>query len=118
LATVSMLEAIALVYGRPDETATCLLDAGRGEIYVGEYQVSAADISSVVREHITKLDAFAVEAIGNSGHLLTPDSKIADALQAADIDVRLVPAIQADGIGRIGLRRLITGETSDPATID
>jgi tRNA threonylcarbamoyladenosine biosynthesis protein TsaB len=118
LATVSMLEAVALIYGRPSETATCLLDAGRREIYVGEYQLSAADISSVVQEHITRLDTFSVEAASNSGHLLTPDSKVAESLGAANIDVRLVPAIHADGIGRIGICKLIAGESADPATID
>jgi len=118
LATVSMLEAVALMYGRPDETATCLLDAGRGEIYVGEYQLSAGGISSLVEEYIAKLDALVGEAACKSGHPLTPDAKIAEVLQAANIDIRLVPAIHADGVGRIGIRKLIAGENSDPATID
>jgi len=118
LATVSMLEAIALTHGRPDETATSLLDAGRGEIYVGEYHVSAGGIADPVHEYIVKLNAFGAEAVGNSDHMLTPDSKVAEALRAANINVRLVPAIHADGIGRIGIRKLITGEAADPATID
>ncbi|HME31175.1 MAG TPA: tRNA (adenosine(37)-N6)-threonylcarbamoyltransferase complex dimerization subunit type 1 TsaB [Terriglobales bacterium] len=119
LATMSMLEAIALIFGRPDEITTCSLDAGRGEVYVGEYQVSAGGIAKVVHEYITKLDAFAAEAgAANSGHLLTPDSKTAEALRAANINVRLVPTIHADRIGRIGIRKLITGEIADPATTD
>jgi tRNA threonylcarbamoyladenosine biosynthesis protein TsaB len=118
LATVSMLEAIALMYGRPGETATCLLDAGRGEIYVGEYHVPANSVASVMKEYIAKLDTFVAEAVGNRGHLLTPDAKIAEALQATNINVRLVPAVYADGIGRIGTRKLISGETANPATID
>ena len=118
LATVSMLEAVALMYGRPGETATPLLDAGRGEIYVGDYQVSADGIASGMQEYIAKLDAFATSMVGKRGTLLTPDSKVAEALRAANIDVRLVPAIYADGVGRIGIRKLMTGETADPATID
>ena len=118
LAMVSMLDAVALRHGRPDDTVTSLLDAGRGEIYLGEYQVSAAGIANVVHEYIAKLDVFVAAAVGNHGDLLTPDSKVAEALRAANINVKLVPAIHADGIGQIGIRKLITGETVDLATID
>ena len=53
-----------------------------------------------------------------AANLLTPDPKVAEALQAANADVRLVPAVHADEIGRIGIRKLLAGETADPATID
>ena len=118
LATVSMLEAVALMYGRPGETAACLLDAGRREIYVSEYQLSAGGISILVEEYIAKLDALAGETVCKRDHPLTPDAEIAEVLGAANIDVRLVPAIHADGVGRIGIRKLLAGENSDPATID
>jgi tRNA threonylcarbamoyladenosine biosynthesis protein TsaB len=117
LATVSMLEAIALTYGRTGQTTTVLLDAGRGEVYVGEYEVSA-DRASPVREYIAKLDAFAAEAAAVSGDLLTPDTKVAEVLQTTNANLRLVSAIHADEIGRIGLRKLLAGETADPATVD
>ena len=117
LAAVSMLEAVALTHGCAGQTATVALDAGRGEVYVGEYEVSA-EHAAVVREYIARLDAFATEAAGGSGRLLTTDAKVAEALQTANVDVRLVPAIQADEIGRIGIRKLLAGETVDPATID
>ena len=51
LATVSMLEALALTYGRTGQTATVALDAGRGEVYVGEYEVSAGRASAGSRVH-------------------------------------------------------------------
>jgi tRNA threonylcarbamoyladenosine biosynthesis protein TsaB len=117
LATVSMLEALALTYGRAGQTATIALDAGRGEVYVAEYEVSA-DGASVVREYIAKLGAFAAEAACIRGDLLTPDAKVAEALQAARVEVKLVPAIHADEIGRLGVRKLLAGETADPATVD
>jgi tRNA threonylcarbamoyladenosine biosynthesis protein TsaB len=117
LATVSMLEAIALTYGRPGQSVTVALDAGRGEVYVGEYEVSG-DHAGVMHECIVKLDAFAAEAVNIRGDLLTPDAKVAEALRSATADVRLVPAIRADQIGRIGLRKLLAGETVDPATVD
>src|SRR5271165_3102762 len=61
LATVSMLEALALTYGRVGQTATVALDAGRSEVYVGEYEVSSGR-ASVIREYIVKLETFAEQA--------------------------------------------------------
>jgi len=117
LAAVSMLEAVALTHGHSGQTLTVALDAGRGEVYVGEYQLSEGR-AGAIREYITKLDALAAEAAGVGGPLLTPDPKVAEALQATNTNVRLVPAIGADEIGRIGVRKLRAGETADPATVD
>ena len=117
LAIVSMLEALALTYGRTGQTATVVLDAGRGDVYVGEYEVSAGH-ASLVREYIVKVETFATEAGPISGDLLTPDTKVAETLRAANSNVKLAPAIHADEIGRIGLRRLLAGDTADPATVD
>jgi tRNA threonylcarbamoyladenosine biosynthesis protein TsaB len=114
LATVSMLEAIALT--RPDQTVTAVLDAGRGEVYVGEYQIGSG--SAVVREYIAKLAEFAAEAKEITSELLTPDASVAEALQSANVKVQLVAAKQADEIGRIGIRKLLAGDVADPASVD
>jgi hypothetical protein len=50
--------------------------------------------------------------------VVTPFPKIAEALTAARWDVALVPPLQADAIGRIGLRKLLSGDVADPATLD
>lgn len=114
LATVSMLEAIVLTHGRTGEAVSAVLDAGRGEVYVGEYRVSA-DHAEAIREYIAKLEAFAAESAEVHGDLLTPDEKVAQALQPR---VKLVTPVHADQIGRIGIRKLLGGEAADPATID
>jgi tRNA threonylcarbamoyladenosine biosynthesis protein TsaB len=111
LATVSMLEAIALHHGKPGEV-TAILNAGRGEIYVGEYRV--AENAELLRGYIAKLAEFRSEAKA----LLTPDESVANALRAADQNVVLVEPVRADGIGRIGLRKLLQGDIADPATVD
>ena len=117
LATVSMLEAVAIARGKAGQNVTAVLDAGRGEVYVGEYQVATND-ASLVREHITKLAEFAAEAKNPAGELLTPDASVADQLLAAGIKVRLVDPVQADEIGRIGLRKLLAGDVADIASVD
>ena len=117
LAMVSMLEAVALTYGQPGETVTAVLDAGRGEVYVGEYRVSAGS-AAIVREYIAKLDEFVEDSRAVSGDLVTPDANVAERLRAAKMNVRLVDRLQAEQIGRIGLRKLLVADVADPATID
>jgi tRNA threonylcarbamoyladenosine biosynthesis protein TsaB len=117
LATVSMLEAVALTHGPAGASAIAVLDAGRGEIYVGEYRL-ASGRATLVREYIAKLDEFAAQPPAVSGDLLTVDAKVAEGLQAANRNVILVAPANAGEIGRIGIRKLMAGETADPATID
>jgi tRNA threonylcarbamoyladenosine biosynthesis protein TsaB len=117
LATVSMLEALVLTHGPAGESAIAALDAGRGEIYVGEYRL-ASGRATLVREFIAKLDEFAAQPPAVSGDLLTVDAKVAEGLQAANRNVILVAPANAGEIGRIGIRKLMAGETADPATID
>jgi tRNA threonylcarbamoyladenosine biosynthesis protein TsaB len=117
LATVSMLEAIVLAHGRADESVIAALDAGRGEIYVGEYQLGSSR-APLVREYIAKLDEFARQIPALDRDLLTVDEKIAQSLRAANRNVTLVAPVHAGEIGRIGIRKLLMGETADPATID
>lgn len=112
LITVSMLEALVITHVREGE-ATAILNAGRGEIYVGEYRVTAGH-AELLRGYIAKLPEFR----GERGTLLTPDESIANALRAAGQDIVLVEPVLADGVGRIGLRKLLEGNVADAATVD
>ncbi len=117
LAAVSMLEAFAITYGHEGEAVTTVLDAGRGEVYVGEYNVGKHG-AQLVRESMPKLAELLAQAQSLGGRIVTPVPKIAEALSAAEFDSSLVPPLQADTIGRIGLRKLLAGDIADPATLD
>ena len=118
LATVSMLEAVAVTYGAAGETVvTAVLDAGRSEVYVGEYRLGSGS-AGLEREYIVKMAEFATEASRIGGELLTPDAAVAEFLRTAGVGVRQVAPVQADGIGRIGLRKLLTGDVADAASVD
>ncbi len=117
LATVSVLEAVAVMHGRPGETVTAIVDAGRSEVYVGNYRLASGS-ASLQREYIVKIGEFAVEASRVGGELLTPDASVAEFLQSANVGIRVVAAVQADGIARIGLRKLLAGDVADPASVD
>jgi tRNA threonylcarbamoyladenosine biosynthesis protein TsaB len=115
LATVSMLEAVALVHGKLG-IVSAVLDAGRGEIYVGEFQVDDGDAKQT-REYLVSAADFVAKK-HSAGYVVTPDARVAEALRDGHAGVSLVQAIHADEIGRIGLRKLLTDEVVDAATVD
>jgi tRNA threonylcarbamoyladenosine biosynthesis protein TsaB len=117
LAAVSMLEALAVTHGHEGEVVTAILDAGRSEVYVGEYQMSK-QAAQLVRESMPKLAELVAQSPAPGVCVVIPFPKIAEALTAARWDVALVPPLQADAIGRIGLRKLLSGDVADPATLD
>lgn len=117
LATVSMLEAVAVTHGHEGESLTAVLDAGRGELYVGEYRVDKQG-AHLARESLPKLSEFLSHRPSPGVRVVTPFPKIAEALTTAGWNVVSVSPLQADAIGRVGLRKLLSGDISDPATLD
>jgi len=115
LVTVSMLEAVVITHGVAGKNRA-VLDAGRSEVYVGEYEIAARG-ATLLREYIAKLAMFA-EGMHQTGELLTPDKPVADFLQQRNAAIRLVAPVQADGIARIGIRKLLAGDIADHARVD
>ncbi len=116
LVAVSMLEAVAVVRGRDAKFAVAL-DAGRGEVYVGEFTLDGSR-ATAVREYLAKLDALAAEASSNHLTVLSPDAKIVEALISAGAAAQHVEPLRAEEIGRLGVSKLLAGEVSDVATLD
>jgi tRNA threonylcarbamoyladenosine biosynthesis protein TsaB len=117
LTTMSMLEALAITYGKAGETVTAVLDASRGEVYVGEYRVSGKS-AVVIQQYIQKLHVFVERAESTQSRILTTFPALAGALAATSASVIVVDALQADAMAGIGFRKLLAGETADPATLD
>jgi len=109
LAAVSMLEALAVVYGRPGEEVTTVLDAGRGELYAAEYRMTDCG-AELLRQSVVKLTEFLAQLPSISGAVITTWPKIPGA--------RLVQALRADAIARMGLQHLLAGDIADPAALD
>jgi tRNA threonylcarbamoyladenosine biosynthesis protein TsaB len=117
LATVSMLEALAISCGYEGETVTAVLDAGRGEVYVGEYRVGS-ECATLVEQSIEKRDAFVQRTQSIQSRIVTTFPKLAGALAASSARATAIDALEADAIAQIGLRKLLCGNTTDPATLD
>jgi tRNA threonylcarbamoyladenosine biosynthesis protein TsaB len=95
IAAVSLLEVVARspgVLGR----VRAALDAGRNEVYLGEYEVSSTDARCIHEQLVRLVD------LGAGPIVITPDKTVADALTARGIRVTTVPRPQSDALARIG----------------
>jgi tRNA threonylcarbamoyladenosine biosynthesis protein TsaB len=114
LAAVLMLEALAVAHGVDGETVMAVLDAGRGELYIGEYAVRGKS-AGLKREFITKLSDFVSALNANQSRVVTTFPALHE---CGGAQVLLVKPLEADMIARIGLRKLRSGEVVNPATLD
>lgn len=116
IAAVSMLEAIALTTMQPGKVIAAI-DAGRQEVYVGEYEVSAAG-ARCAGEMLLSLDEFDKLLDANpSAQLITPELQIAEAARF-HTQVKQVERPQADEIARIGLTKIAKNDTVAPEVLE
>jgi tRNA threonylcarbamoyladenosine biosynthesis protein TsaB len=114
IATVSMLEATALA-AKAEGGVTAVLDAGRGELYIGTYSVQAHR-ANCIYEEILSTRSLRERAAGQ--RVVTADPKLADALNEDGVTVLTVQAPLADAIASIAFLKLQSGETVSPEALD
>jgi len=111
---LSLLELVA-VASRAEGKVAAALDAGRGEVYVGEYEVSG-ESAKVVRERLLTKDEFLSAA--QHATVATPDEKLAAVASGAGLSVFLVAFPGAEAIARLGWRKLQARETVTPEQLE
>jgi tRNA threonylcarbamoyladenosine biosynthesis protein TsaB len=111
IAAVSLLEAVALSAGVQGEVRAAL-DAGRGEVYTGDYRVNGSG-AHLVAERLLGLDSLGATAV-----LVTPDKAVADAVGARGVRVLEVERPRSDGIARLGWQKIQAGQTVSPEELD
>ncbi len=115
---VSLLEAVAVESGRAG-TIVAALDAGRGEVYAGEFEVGDGQ-AKLCHECLFTLDEFA-DVLRTSGqHVVTPDEAVARALRQRGVAESLgeAPRPRSDVIARLGWRKVLAGQTVTPEALD
>jgi len=110
IAAVSLLEVGVFVSGAQGKIMAAL-DAGRGDVYVGEYKI-AAQTSSPPCEHILSRTEFLVQAEGWT--VVTPDSSLAEAAGAVGLSVLTLSPISAAQVANLGWRKIRSGQTVSP----
>ena len=114
IAAISLLAAIAAL---ADGTGRVLavLDAGRNEVYVGEYDLAASEMK-LVEERLLSREQ--LEIAGALALIVTPEEKIATFARDMGLKVQAVSRPMADVIARMGWRKIIAGETISPAELE
>jgi tRNA threonylcarbamoyladenosine biosynthesis protein TsaB len=114
IAAVSLLEVCVVSSGLQGKIVAAL-DAGRNEVYVGEYEIPAV-AGQVPREHILNRTEFLAGAKGWT--VVTPDSALGEAAGAAGLSVSMRSPFSADAVARPGWRKIQSGETVTPEQLE
>jgi len=113
IAAVSLLEVISAAGGVEGDVIAAL-NAGRNEIYVGEYEVLKS--TTMRSERLLKDEEFL--EIATAKTVITPDESIADAVRRVALKVVAIEQPRSDAIARLGWKKILTGETVSPEELD
>jgi tRNA threonylcarbamoyladenosine biosynthesis protein TsaB len=114
IAAVSLLEVCVFTSGVQGKIMAAL-DAGRGDVYVGEYEMPAT-AGQVAREHLLTQSEFLTE--GKGWTVVTPDSALADAARTAGLSVSTLSPITAADVARLGWSKIQSGEAVTPEQLE
>lgn len=113
IAAVSRLEALSRAAGIRGRVIAAL-DAGRGEVYAGIYDVE--DAAHMHSERLLTISELLGEGVGDV--LVTPDAKLAETARAAGLRVEQVDLVRSDAIARLGWEKIRKGETVSPEDLE
>jgi tRNA threonylcarbamoyladenosine biosynthesis protein TsaB len=114
IAAVSLLEVCVFTSGTHGKIMAAL-DAGRSELYAGEYEIPARD-GQVQQERLLTRSEFL--SLAKGWMVVTPDSVIAEAATAAGLAVTTLAPISAVAVARLGWRKICSGETVTPEQLE
>jgi tRNA threonylcarbamoyladenosine biosynthesis protein TsaB len=127
IAAISLLEAVACSSAARGRVLAAL-DAGRGDVYAGDYEVGpqARMYAHMHSERLLSREEFVAEARGcevglpegKSKAVVTPDGALAETARAAGIRVELIEYPNSGVIARLGWEHLQRGETVLPEELE
>ena len=118
IAAVSMLEVCAVTSGIRGKVVAAL-DAGRDDVYIGEYEISStvpAEARLTDPERVMSRAEFLNRAEG--WYVVTPDLAIAQAAQAVGAQMSAIAPTSAADVARIGWAKIRSGETVPPERLE
>jgi tRNA threonylcarbamoyladenosine biosynthesis protein TsaB len=111
---VSLLEVVALAAGTLGKVVAAL-DAARGEVYVGEYEI-AGNAARLLQERLLPKDEF--WSVAGNAAVASPDVALVEAARSAGIAVFPVEGPGPEMTARLGWRKLRAGETVSPEQLE
>ena len=127
IAAISLLKAVAwsskapgVAYGR----VLAALDAGRGDVYAGDYELGPQ--MHMHSERLLGREEFLAEAVGAEAKgaeathktIVTPDALLAEMVRAVGIQAELIEYPNAGVIAGLGWERLQRGQTVRPEELE
>jgi tRNA threonylcarbamoyladenosine biosynthesis protein TsaB len=114
IAAVSLLET-CVVASAVQGKAMSVLDAGRGDVYVGEYEIPVGS-GSVPRERMLGRSEFLAQA--KEWTVVTPDTALAEAATVAGLTVSILAPISAADVARLGWSKIQRSQTVTPDQLE
>ncbi len=108
---VTLLETVALASGRQGKVMA-VLDAGRGDVYTGKYDVAGNEAVLIREELMSKTNL----APSSDGFTISTTAQIAD--MAGSAELVTIEAVDVEMIARLGWRKLQRGVTVLPEQLD
>ena len=112
---VSLLEVVAVAAARQGKVLA-VLDAGRGEVFAGEYEAGNQS-THMIREQLLPKHELLASVIGGFV-LATPDAALAAAIEQNGMSVITVEKCCTATIARLGLQKLRAGKTVTPEQLE
>ena len=113
IGAVSLLEAVARAHPAGGKVVAGL-DAGRGQIYAGDYEIG--EMAIVRNERLLDREEFVELARGKV--VVSPDRLVLDIALAAGLRVEEVERPRSDAIARLGWQKIQAGETVSPEALE
>jgi tRNA threonylcarbamoyladenosine biosynthesis protein TsaB len=116
IASVSLLQAVA-ESSKLEGNLLTALDAGRREIYAGEYQCFRdGSLPLVLSERLLTKEEFLI--VAKDARVVTPDQSVADIVMAAGLRPHQIQRPRSDAIARLGWKKIQRGEIVTPEELD
>ena len=112
IAAISLLEALAAQSGGRSRIIAAL-DAGRGEVYAAEYDLTQDQPGPVWQSLLTR-DEFLTKSAGST--VVTSDESIAALVGASN--AICMPRLSSDAIGILGYQKILRGDIVSPEALD
>jgi tRNA threonylcarbamoyladenosine biosynthesis protein TsaB len=114
IAAVSLLEVLARA-GEVSGKIAAVINAGRGEVYVGDYMVDVAS-AKMISERVMRLEDFLHAAAGST--VVTADQRLAEKVRSSGLQVHQVDSLRSDAVACLGWRKIQAGETVAPEELE
>lgn len=116
IAAVSLLEAIAWS-SRTEGRVLAIFDAGRGEVYIGDYELGD-ELPRMHNERLLTREEFLTEVRGKGTRVVTSDAALAEIFRAAGVPCGQIAYPDSEILARLGWQHIQSGRTVRPEDLE